>query len=115
LRALPLSAQPGLQPARPGHRPTAACRQSPGVLRDRNCLCGGSRRGKAGSEGSNKAPRERASAERFRCMKLLVSKSGVIWCMSAVNRTSLPLRATSRTPSSPIDAPVRLCVRGAGS
>src|SRR4051812_32464459 len=34
--------------------------------------------------------------------------------MSAVNRTSLPLRAASRTPSKPIDARVRRCVRGAG-
>jgi|RhiMethySRZTD1v2_1073278.scaffolds.fasta_scaffold70484_5 hypothetical protein len=37
-----------------------------------------------------------------------------MWCMSAVKRTSLLLRAASRTPSNPIDAPVRLCVRGAG-
>jgi hypothetical protein len=38
----------------------------------------------------------------------------VMWCISVVKRTSLLLRATSRTPSKPIDARIRLCVRGAG-
>jgi len=37
-----------------------------------------------------------------------------MWCISVVKRTSLLLRAASRTPSKPIDARIRLCVRGAG-
>src|ERR1700730_1165791 len=65
LRALPLSAQPGLRQARPGHRPTAACLQSPGVLPGRNCLYVLFRRGKAGSEESNRAPTGKLLAAIF--------------------------------------------------
>src|SRR5271156_687120 len=54
------------------------------------------------------------AAARFKCLKLSVSRSGVMWCISAVNRVSLHFRAASRTPSNLVDALVRLCVRGAG-
>src|SRR3984893_16077887 len=40
--------------------------ESPGVLRDRNCLCVVSRCGKHGSEGSDKAPHGRASGPHTR-------------------------------------------------
>jgi SNF2-related domain len=36
VRVLPLPAPRGLRQARPGHRPTAACRQSSAVLRERH-------------------------------------------------------------------------------
>jgi hypothetical protein len=54
------------------------------------------------------APRDPIDAERFKSMKLSVSNSGVMWCISAVNRRFLSLPAASRTLSISVDALVRL-------
>ena len=47
-----------------------------------------------------------------RVQQQVAEQCGVMWCISVVNRTSLPAalwaRAASRTPSNPIDARVRL-------